>query len=162
MKKVIKSRIFLVIITMIICISGTLYAANTYKATDVVYNASDGTSMNVNEALNELYNKESSGVEMTIIDTIDKIEVTSSSKPSYTYDIKKLTDNYANLTQNNFFTEFSGIEGVTSSNTWANTAVSIEKKYDSNTGILTISINYWTSAGGYCVRISGLAIYMIK
>ena len=57
MKKIMKSRIFLVIITMIICISGTLYAAATYKATDVVYNASDGTSMNVNDALNDLYEK---------------------------------------------------------------------------------------------------------
>ena len=57
MKKIIKSRIFLVIITMIICISGTLYAATTYKATDVIYNASDGTSMDVNDALNELYKK---------------------------------------------------------------------------------------------------------
>ena len=55
MKKIIKSRIFLVIITMIICISGTLYAANTYKASDVIYNASDGTSMNVNDALNNIY-----------------------------------------------------------------------------------------------------------
>ena len=55
MKKIMKSRIFLVIITMIICISGTLYAAVTYKATDVVYNANDGTSKNVSEALNELY-----------------------------------------------------------------------------------------------------------
>ena len=59
MKKIIKSRIFLVIITMIICISGTLYAATTYKASDVVYNASDGTSMNVNDALNKLYAKQS-------------------------------------------------------------------------------------------------------
>ena len=50
---------------MIICISGTLYAAVTYKATDVVYNASDGTSKNVSEALNELYenkNKNNSSV----------------------------------------------------------------------------------------------------
>ena len=57
MKKVIKSRIFLVIITMIICISGTLYAATKYYASDVVYNASDGASMTVSDALNELYNK---------------------------------------------------------------------------------------------------------
>ena len=57
MKKIIKSRIFLVIITTIIVTSVSVYAAITYKATDVVYNASDGTSMNVNDALNELYNK---------------------------------------------------------------------------------------------------------
>ena len=60
MKKIIKSRIFLVIITMIICISGTLYAASTYKASDVVYNASDGTSTNVESALNDLYNNQNS------------------------------------------------------------------------------------------------------
>ncbi len=57
MKKVIKSRIFLVIIITIIVTSVSVYAATTYKATDVVYKASDGTSMNVNEALNELYDK---------------------------------------------------------------------------------------------------------
>ena len=57
MKKIIKSRIFLVIITMIIVASVSVYAATTYKATDVVYNASDGISMNVNDALNELYSK---------------------------------------------------------------------------------------------------------
>ena len=61
MKKIMKSRIFLVIITMIICISGTLYAAVTYKASDVVYNASDGTSMTVNEVLNDIYKIKSSG-----------------------------------------------------------------------------------------------------
>ena len=57
MKKIIKSRLFLVIITMIVCISGTLYAANKYQASEVVYNKKDGTSTNVNDALNELYSK---------------------------------------------------------------------------------------------------------
>ena len=57
MKKVIKSRIFLVIMTTIIVASISVYAAVTYNATDVVYNASDGTSMTVDDALNELYNK---------------------------------------------------------------------------------------------------------
>ena len=59
MKRVIKSRIFLVIITMIICISGALYAANNYKASDVLYTSSDGTSMTVDDALNDLYDKKS-------------------------------------------------------------------------------------------------------
>ena len=68
MKKVIKSRIFLVIITMIICISGTLYAANTYKASDVVYNTSDGTSKNVSEVLNELYDKSNKNSDLELID----------------------------------------------------------------------------------------------
>ena len=58
MKKVIKSRIFIFVLTAIIFMSIGVYAANTYKASDVVYNASDGTSMSVNDALNELYNKQ--------------------------------------------------------------------------------------------------------
>ena len=57
MKKIIKNKIILILILCIISCSIGVYAATTYKATDVVYNASDGTSMNVNEALNELYNK---------------------------------------------------------------------------------------------------------
>ena len=57
MKKVIKSRIFLVIICGIIFTSVGAYAAVTYKASDILYTSSDGISMNVNDALNELYNK---------------------------------------------------------------------------------------------------------
>ena len=55
MKKLLKNRIFIVVITMIICISGTLYATNLYKASEVVYSSSDGTTTDVNTALNNLY-----------------------------------------------------------------------------------------------------------
>ena len=55
MKKIIKSRLFLVIITMIVCISGTLYATNKYYSNEIVYNTSDGKTMNVGEALDNLY-----------------------------------------------------------------------------------------------------------
>ena len=55
MKKVIKSRIFLIVLLCIISCGIGVYAATTYKASDVVYNASDGTSMNVNDALNNIY-----------------------------------------------------------------------------------------------------------
>ena len=57
MKKVIKSRIFLVIITTIVVASISVYAATTYKASEVLYTSSDGSSMTVNDALNELYNE---------------------------------------------------------------------------------------------------------
>ena len=57
MKKVIKSRIFLIIICGIVFISIGAYAATTYKAREVLYTSSDGTSMNVEDALNELYTK---------------------------------------------------------------------------------------------------------
>ena len=61
MKKVIKSRIFLVIITAIIFASLGIYAATSYKASDVIYNSEDGTSMTVNEALNDIYKIKSLG-----------------------------------------------------------------------------------------------------
>ena len=61
MKKIIKSKIFIFILTAIIFTSFGIYATTIYKASDVVYKASDGTSMNVNEALNELYNNMNSG-----------------------------------------------------------------------------------------------------
>ncbi len=57
MKKIIKNKIILIVILCIISCGIGVYAATTYKATDVIYNASDGTSMNVSEALNELYNR---------------------------------------------------------------------------------------------------------
>ena len=56
MKKLIRSRIFLVIICGIVFTSIGAYAATTYKASDVIYASSDGTSMNVNDALNDIYN----------------------------------------------------------------------------------------------------------
>ena len=55
MKKVIKSRIFIIIVLCIISCGIGVYAAVTYNATDVLYTSSDGTSMTVSDALNELY-----------------------------------------------------------------------------------------------------------
>ena len=55
MKYVIKSKVFLILICGIVFTSIGVYAATTYKASDVVYNASDGTSTNVESALNALY-----------------------------------------------------------------------------------------------------------
>ena len=57
MKKIIENRIFIIIITMIICISGTMYAATTYKASEISYTPSSGSATNVESALNELYTK---------------------------------------------------------------------------------------------------------
>ena len=54
MKKILKSNVFLIIVTAFIVSSISVYAVNTYKASDVVYNASDGTSKNVNDAITEL------------------------------------------------------------------------------------------------------------
>ena len=62
MKKIIKNKIFLIVLLCIISCGIGAYAATTYKASDVVYNASDGTSMNVNDALNDLYKNKGSNI----------------------------------------------------------------------------------------------------
>ena len=154
MKKIIKSRIFLVIITMIICISGTLYAATTYKATDVMYNASDGTSMNVNDALNELYNRSSSQI----------IKLGNGT----TFNLKTLQEtgkipqniNLNELTSNNFIVEIIGLSTVKTGTfggqagglSWYASAAgsTINKTYNSTSFLLTIS-GY--NQNIYCHRI---------
>ena len=62
MKKIIKSRAFLILICGLIFTGLGVYAATTYKASDVVYNASDGTSMNVEDVLNNLYDKSKNAI----------------------------------------------------------------------------------------------------
>ncbi len=60
MKKILNNKIFIVIVTMIICISGTLYAASKYQASEVTYyNANNGDTTTVQEALDKLYDMKS-------------------------------------------------------------------------------------------------------
>ena len=87
MKKVIKSRLFVAVITMIICISGTLYAANKYQASEVVYNKKDGTSTNVNDALNELYQKKNSLEGPILIETYSNAQAHAL---SFLYDVSNI------------------------------------------------------------------------
>ena len=140
MKKVIKSRIFLVIITTIIVASGTLYAANTYKASDVLYTTSDGSSLTVNDALNELYNKSGSSVKVYYLGT------------GTSYDLSKI-DGYQNFTTDNFIIEFVSMGVSVFATNWSgvstysgSSTVSLSKTYDSSTGKLTIG----NTSGGLC------------
>ena len=57
MKKILKNKTFLIVILCIISCGIGVYAAVTYSASDVLYTSSDGTNMNVENALNNLYNK---------------------------------------------------------------------------------------------------------
>ena len=77
MKKIIKNKTFLIVILCIISCGIGVYAATTYKASDVVYNASDGSSMNVNDALNDLYSKFNKNDEELILN----VESITYSKP---------------------------------------------------------------------------------
>ncbi len=167
MKKIMKSRIFLVIITMIICISGTLYAANTYKATDVVYNASDGNSMSVNDALNDIYNIKKLGTAISGDIASGKTAVVQGklvtgtlnnnsglnnvktytyndythSPTYYEYDISSLTSEYQNkeLWKNLFFVIKNYVAGY-GSNEWVVSDTFTSATYDKSTGKLTINV----------------------
>lgn len=59
--------ILAVVVTAIICISGTVFATG-YFASDVKYKKEDGTETNVEKALNELYNKIKNASMLTILD----------------------------------------------------------------------------------------------
>ena len=60
MKKVLKSRLFVAIITAIICITGTAYAAGQIFASDIKYIDKDNNETTVDRALDVLYTKASS------------------------------------------------------------------------------------------------------
>ena len=160
MKKIMKSRIFLILICGIIFTGLGVCATITYKATDIVYNASDGTSMNVSDALNELYNKKGTS-KITKIADIGTISVKPNSKPSYTYDIKNFTSNYSILTNENFFINVGEVYGNCSDG-WGDTYVGVSKSYNASTGILTISSSFSTSSYGYQGSIFGVVVYMVE
>lgn len=88
MKKIIKSRIFLVIITAILCTGITVYATSTYQASQVEYK--DGKK--VDAALNELYTKATTYKNLSV-STTAKAEDIISGKTAY--------DNLGNLITGN-------------------------------------------------------------
>ena len=132
MKKVIKSRIFLIIVLCIISCGIGVYAAVTYNATDVLYTSSDGTSMTVNDALNDLYNENNNSIKVYYLGT------------GTSYDLSNI-DGYQNLTENNFIIEFVSMNDYVYVQKWngvsvysGSASVSLSKTYDSSTGKLTI------------------------
>ena len=57
MKKIMKNKVFLIVILCIISCGIGVYAATTYKASEISYTPSSGSTTNVESALNELYTK---------------------------------------------------------------------------------------------------------
>ena len=75
--------ILAVVVTAIICISGTVFATG-YFASDVKYKKEDGTETNVEKALNELYNKIKNASMLTILDdNRGEYEIPNGVKSSY-------------------------------------------------------------------------------
>ena len=151
MKKVIKSKIFLIVITTIVVASISVCAATTYKASDVVYNASDGTSMTVNDALNELYNKSNNTGYPDITMYLDSGYVAASNcATSVTIDIP---DGYNYLT-------------VTSTSTVSQTRIAMDstsinsgEKYDvSEKDSILIKITHYKNSSGTYSRAMGTIV----
>ena len=167
MKKIIRSRIFLIIICGIIFTSVGGYAATTYKASDVVYNASDGTTTNVETALNDIYNIKKLGTATSGDIASGKTAVVQGklvtgtlnndsglnnvktytyndythSPTYYEYDIASLTSDYQNkeLWKNLFFVIKNYVAGY-GSNEWVVSDTFTSATYDKSTGKLTINV----------------------
>lgn len=119
---------------MIICISGTLYATNTYQASDVSYN-----DTSVEKALNELYKEiENSALEIRYA----TISNTTYGTQTLEFDFSNLP-NKSELTVDSFITSpFPGSNTilVPYTNTWTNKGINCSNSYDSGTGILTMTL----------------------
>ena len=119
------------IIGIILC-GGIVYAVN-YNATDITY-SSDKTSVeNVNDALDELYNK---------LDTI-KVRHLGSLNGNGTIDCTSIP-NYQNLTVDDFIVAYKSVS--TSSYIYMNPSGglgtvygSVSKSYNASTGVLTVN-----------------------
>ena len=103
------------------------------------------------------------GSEVVLVANIGTVTANASSAPSYTYDIKQLVDNYAKLTNNNFFITVSGAYGNTNHNTWSDASIYISKSYNASTGTLKISTSFSrANSGGYQAALYGVTVYMVS
>lgn len=85
-----------------------------------------------------------------------------SSYNSGTIDIKTVSDNWANLTLDNFaLTLTSGVAGYSPSGsfTWRDAYLNIS--YDATTGILTYPQSIIGTSGGYCGLVYNIVLYEI-
>ena len=173
--------------------SGIVYAVSLYKAIDISYNKENWKVSNVNEALDNLKNNidelnnygdataeeilegktalvkgerivgTGKGSEVVLVANIGTVTANASTTPSYTYDIKNLTDNYSELTSSNFFITVGGAYGNTNYSSWSDASIYINKSYTASTGTLKITTTFSrANSGGYQASLYGVAIYMVS
>ena len=165
MKKIMKSRIFIFILTAIMFTSIGVYATTTYKASDVIYNASDGTSMNVNDALNNLYkNQTKISGNLYYLGNCSNAEYKSSGKG--TFDVSKI-EGYEKFTVDNFISaDGLYLYGYVEYPNRPFSSSTVVKKYDASTGILTITLpsTYTVLSdsygGNHYMNAGGLKVYL--
>ena len=165
MKKIIQSKIFLVLICGILFTSIGVYAAS-YYAKDVTYKKEDGTQITVNDALDELYGNK---IEKILIKENYECNWANANSGSYgqimthVIDVSEISG-YENLSADNFIIEVVGVSGSCNAKTSA--AKQTSKEYNPETGVLTLS-NYghvWNSQtnNGYSQNYVTVNIWLIK
>ena len=128
-----KKIIFGIIIGVLIS-GGIVYGINLYSANDILYTTGNGEETNVNNALNDLYDKQQNSVKKSLVFTTSPV------------DMKQYTDRWAELTTADFKGGWSGGNAwsqtdsgaASGQNAWAY-APSFTLSYDKNTGVLTFS-----------------------
>lgn len=157
MKKILKSRVFLVLVTAIISSSITGVVAYNYNAKDVSYTPSDSNwnVNNVEEALKSLKTGCKGSLHLigsspvtTSNSAASTIPVTG--KQKFTYDISSY-DNYENYTADNFLVVLKGLAPTENVNvgTLTTNYSYVTQTYDATTGILTVNIpkEYYKNIG---------------
>lgn len=155
-KKVLKNRMFLIIITIILTAGTTVFATIVYNANQIGYTPSDSTwnVNNVDTALNDLYN----------IQKNNSLKVYSLGTGT-SFDIKTLYPeiDYTKITEDNFIVGATSLSAGTPMlakvGSWVGSQVSISvnvntsKSYDASSGILTVSssgsLTCGDAAGGW-------------
>ena len=143
MKKIVQSRIFLIVICGIFFTSVGVYAATIYQASDISYSPTDSSweVNNVNDAINSLYESINSNTNSTITFFNNGAQYTAVGQEE-TIDLKSYS-NYENLVLNeNLFLVLSNGASIVSHYDYNRTSVTsnLEYSYDAATGILTYSI----------------------
>ena len=157
MKRFIKNnlKVFVSIIISGIIFGGIgVYAANTYLAHDISYTPSNENFevSNVEDALNELYGSRKYAKKQ-INENPENFAQTQKQ-----FDIKNLTDNYANLTNDNFFyTSDFYVSGSGLENT-----ISMNLSYNPETGILTVSSNGISNPGVVFAYFRNVYLYFFE
>ena len=143
MRRIIQSKIFLIMITGLIFGSIGAYA-ESYLANDITYTKKDGNSITVNEALDDLYNVQNELDECQ--EKTYKIKRTTL-PASASIDVKEYSDNWAELTAENFSVVVHGAASSTISargyayGGWASSSTATPTiSYDNSTGMLTINM----------------------
>lgn len=143
-------RVIIGFVVGVILASGVTVYAYSYIAKDVMYTKKDGSEISVDQALNELYEREN------IKYTLKRVSLgeTSGTNTTRYYDATGIP-NYQNLTVDNFSLSTTYIDSGSSAGTYCGTTYKgcENASYNSQTGILTVSIDILLQTNAYVNNI---------